>query len=320
MKMSCKLYFLIIFFILFIRPIFGHEFRIAEVGPNYVMANLKVPKGKPRPELEMLMVYDVFEKMEIIGGRRVFVNYVDSVYLREVKKEELYFGFTWEGEKRHFKPNYILSSTDRYYTFPGTPFDQVIKEPDIQIGNAEEEEEERPPFKFSFMVLTGYTLLHTIRYDGSEDQTFGPGYITADAVFFLYYDFGLRITCASQHTFEDIYVQASGISYKDIADNFLKIYTELGVGYPFTISENSTTDPLIIVVAQYGLLFDFKALFEWGFFAIDLYVNANFPVNTILEDMYLNYGLKAYTPLTYRVLSFVNPHCFNISLPLEFPP
>jgi hypothetical protein len=220
-----------------------------------------------------------------------------------VEKDELYFGYTWEGEKKLLKRNYILSSTERFYAFPDMPFDQITKEPDLPVDetldegvesdeeSGEESKRPKPP-GFAFMVLSGYTMLHTLRYDGTEQATFGPGYLTADLVFLGPFKLGIRLTGASQ-AFEEIYIQASGINFIGLANSFLKVYTELGAGYPFSLSGTPLTDPSVVLFAQYGLLFDFKGLFKRGWFAIDLYVNGNFPINTILEGMYLNYGLKA---------------------------
>ena len=294
MKISCKLLIILIILVFSLGLVWGYEFKITKIGPNYVMATLKVQKGKPRPKFEILMIYDVFEKMEIIDGKRVFINYIDSVYLRDVKKEELYFGYTWEGEKKLLNKNYILSSTERYYAFPDTSFDQIMKEPDIEIT---EERESTPLPKapvFAFMILGGYSLLHTLRHDGTVDPGFGPGYITTDLVVFLPFDLGLRLTGAIRDPYGEIYVQASGINYKGLANSFIKVYTELGAGYPLSISDTPpAVDPSLVIFAQYGVLFDFKAIAKWGWFAIDIYVNGNFPIDTILEDMYLNYGIKA---------------------------
>lgn len=298
MKISCKLWFLFVFLLFLSEPLFGFEFKISKVGPNFVMAQLKVQEGKPRPNLEILQIYDVFEKMEIIDGKRIFINFIDSVYLKEVKKDELYFAFTWEGESRVLKTNYILSNTERFYTFPGIPFEEMIEEPEIKVDEGQDVQEKesgtlpKPP-GFAFMVLSGYTIIHNIPYGASDDPPITPGFLTADLVLLFPFDLGLRLTTATQHTFDQLYVQASGINYRGVINSFLKFYTELGAGYQVTMPPGSQEEPSVILIAQYGLLFDFRALAKWGWFAIDLYVNGNFPINTIMEGMYLNYGLKA---------------------------
>jgi hypothetical protein len=304
MKISCKVTLIIILLFLFTGSLFGFEFKIAKVGPNYVMARLKVQEGTPPPSLEILQIYDIFEKiqiydifekMEIIDGKRIFTNFIDSVYLKKIDKEELYFAFIWEGEGRVLKKNYILASTERYYSFPGTPFEQTEEELNIKGEEGKVKKESAPlpkPPGFAYIILTGYTILHNIPYGASNDPPVVPGYLTADFLLLLPFDLGIRLTCASRHTFDHIYIQASGINYKGLINSFLKFYTELGAGYPIPISGGSLTDSSVILMAQYGLLFDFRALATWGYFAVDLYVNANFPVNTILEGMYLNYGLK----------------------------
>jgi hypothetical protein len=298
MRTSSKLLIIATIFFFLAGTLFGFEFKIAKVGPNYVMATLKVRDGEKPPKLDILQVYDVFEKMEIIDGKRVFINYIDSVYLKEVKKEELYFAFIWEGEGRILQENYILTSTERYYTFHNIPFEQISDEPEVTLdeGTGDKEPGTLPtPPVFAYIILSGYTLLHNINYSssGSQNPPFMPGYLTADFLLFLPWDLGFRFTCATRHTFDHIYLQATGINYRGVINSFLKFYTEIGAGYPIPLSGGDLADSSVIIVAQYGLLFDFRAVAEWGFFAIDLYVNANFPVNTILEGMYINYGLKA---------------------------
>ncbi|MBN2536050.1 MAG: hypothetical protein JXB88_24430 [Spirochaetales bacterium] len=290
MKISCK-YYVFIFLLLFLTELLsGYEFKITKVGHDYAMTQLKVQEGKKPPDLKILQIYDVFEKMEIIDGKRIFINFIDSVYLKEVKKEELYFAFIWEGESRVLKANYILASTGRFYTFPGIPFEQITEEP--RQGQEKKSKPLPGPPGFAYMILAGYTILHNIPYGESDDPPILPGFLTADFVVLFPFDLGLRFTAATRHTFDQLYVQASGINYKGIVNSFLKFYTELGVGYPFALSEDSQIESSVILVAQYGLLFDFRGLFKWGYFAVDLYVNGNFPVNTILQGMYLNYGLK----------------------------
>jgi hypothetical protein len=298
MKISCKLY-PVIFILLFLTGLLsGLEFKISKVGPNYVMAGLKVMEGKQPPKLEILQVYDVFERMEIIDGKRIFINFIDSVYLKEVKKEELYFAFIWEGESRILKVNYILAGTERFYAFPGVPFEHIAGEPEIKTdeGAGKQVEKKSGPLPkppgFAFMVLSGYTIIHNIPYGASEEPPISPGFLTADFVLLFPFNIGLRLTAATRHTIDQFYAQVSGINYRGIVNSFLKFYTELGAGYQVAMPSGSQEEPSVILVAQYGLLFDFRALAKWGYFAIDLYVNGNFPVNTILEGMYLNYGLK----------------------------
>lgn len=296
MKIFCKLPIIICLLLFLAGSLFGFEFKIAKVGPNYVMAYLKVQEGRPRPKLELLQLYDIFEKMEIIDGKRIFINFIDSVYLKDIKKDELYFAFAWEGESRILKKNYILSSTERFYAFPGVPFEQIIEEPDIKVEDTPEEKERKTlpkPPGFAFMVLSGYTIIHNIPYGASEDPPISPGYLTADLILLLPFDLGLRFTGATKPAFDQFYAQVTGINYRGIVNSFLKFYTELGAGYPVTRPPGSQEEPSVILIAQYGLLFDFRGLGKWGWFAIDLYVNGNFPINTILEGMYLNYGLKA---------------------------
>lgn len=290
--MYCKAFIILIILNFFSGPLFGYEFKIAEVGTNYVMARLKIREGKPKQRFELYMIYDVFEKMEIIDGKRIFINYIDSVYLRDVKKEGLYFGFIWEGEKKLLNKNYILSSTERYYTLPDMSFNPELKEPGRKVTEVRETGPLPKAPTFAFMILGGYTMLHTFIY--GYDSALEPGYITSDLVFFLPFNLGLRLTGAIRDPFGEIYVQASGINYKGLANSFIKVYTEVGAGYPISISGTSpAVEPSVVILAQYGVLLDFKAIAQWGWFAIDIYANANFPINTILAGMYLNYGIKA---------------------------
>ena len=295
MKTYCKSCIFIAVFLFILMPVFCLEFKIMKVGPDYVMASLKVQEGRERPVLKKMQIYDVFEKMEIVDGRRVFVNFIDSVFLRDVKKDELYFGFVWEGEKRILKSNYILSSTERFYSFPDIPFDQTVPEPDVPVKEEKEEKKSEPSQKapgFAFMILAGYSLLHTLSYVGPVETPIDLGHITADIVVLLPFNFGFRLTGSSRHTFDEVYVQVSGINFRGAFNSFLKVYTELGAGYPFPISAGNQVEPSIILIAQYGLILDFKGISKWGMFAIDLYAKGNFPINTILDGMYLDYGLK----------------------------
>jgi len=295
MKIYFRPFIFIIIFLFVLMPVFSLEFKILKVGPNYVSARFKVQEGRERPELKKMQIYDVFEKMEIVDGKRVFVNFIDSVFLRDVKKDELYFGFVWKGENRILKSNYILSSTERFYTFPDIPFDQTAPEQDMQIKKEKEEKKSEPVSKapgFAFMILAGYSLLHTLSYVGPVETPIDLGHITADIVVLLPFNLGFRLTGSSRHTFDEIYVQVSGINYRGAFNSFLKVYTELGAAYPFSISGGDQSEASFVLIAQYGLIFDFKGISKWGLFAIDLYAKGNFPINTILEGMYLDYGLK----------------------------
>ena len=178
------------------------------------------------------------------------------------------------------------------------PFDKIVEEPEKmpEVTIEKEEKETGPSQKapgFAFMILSGYTILHTISYSQPVDTPIDLGHITADIVFLFPFNLGLRFTGASRHTFEDIYIQASGINFRGAFNSFLKVYTELGAGYPIPISPASQADPSVILIAQYGLIFDFKGISKGAIFALDLYAKGSFPINTILQGMTMDYGLKA---------------------------
>jgi hypothetical protein len=76
-------------------------------------------------------IYNVYRKCMKVRDRVVYSDFVDVVFLNEIRVKEkiLLFAYTWEGEKKNISKGFYLSATGRFYNPANKDIKPIVGKP-----------------------------------------------------------------------------------------------------------------------------------------------------------------------------------------------
>jgi hypothetical protein len=246
--MTKTFYKLIFIHMLLIFPVFllvSEDLRIDVVADEQVTA--KKLNLQDSDAYIVNKIFDVYEDVASIGNKRIFINFVDSVYLKSVEENQLVFNYIWEGEKEYIKNGYYLAPTSRIYKIDEKKVQPVIGDSSL-VDN--------PDYVQLYIfgggaVLFSSKTLH--RETGTvEDSMYFGGSGVVDILLITNFYYGLRSSFTFHHYYGTFSCDLLGEVTIPVLPLF-RIYGTAGLGWE--IIDNHRYGSIIIATLGGGCNF-----------------------------------------------------------------